>query len=258
MNIKTLCLITLLSSQLGACTSGNSPTLGVSTPESPSALLADLTGVWRGGSSGTYYLRQSGETVLWYGESSAESPAWAQVAIGKRDSQNQIQMDWYDVPKGNSANRGNLTASVLPQAKLAELSHTGSLNESDWEMLSPAPAYPLVMQDNPMPMLPPTSNFSGVWKDLMGARFYLSQHGQELVGYAESAPNQPEWSAILYGKVSGSNLRLNWAGLPKSTQASFSLSSGTQRMNSPNANILMLDQSAPGQMIGMSKWARVN
>lgn len=225
-------------------------------PTAEPELLTNLTGVWKGGSNGRYYLRQSGDKLLWYGESSANSPDWAQVAIGTR-SADRIEMEWYDVPKGGSSHHGTLKARLQPDQSLTEQSHTGPLNERDWKLQTQAPSYPLVDQDGPLLAEEPAYDYSGVWKDLSGARFYLSQQGTKIVGYAESSPSNPSWSAIIYGKISGNTLRLSWAGLPKSTQANFSFSSGVQRMKSPNANILQLQEGSQTPVIGMSKWARV-
>lgn len=228
----------------------------LATPEPQ--LLANLTGVWKGGSNGRYYLRQSGETVYWYGESSTNSPAWAQVAIGKRNADNQLIMDWYDVPKGNSAASGTLTAGVMPDNKLSEETHTGPLNESDWTLQTQTPSYPLVEQQGAVLLLPTQLNLSGVWKDLSGARYYLTQKNNRIVGYAESSPSNPSWSAVITGSVSGSKVYIGWAGLPKSTQPDFSLKSGRQALTVPNNNILQLDEnSVQGAALGMSKWARV-
>lgn len=227
-------------------------------PTAEPVLLDNLTGVWKGGSNGRYYLRQSGETVVWYGEAQATSPDWAQVAIGKRNSDNQLVMDWYDVPKGASSGIGKLSADIMPENKLSEATHTGSLNESDWTLQTSAPSYPIIQQSSALLLVAPQADLTGVWKDLSGARFYLTQHNNKLIGYAESSPNNPNWSAVIYGSVSGSKVYLTWAGLPKSTQPDFSLSSGRHTMNISSVNMLSLvEESVQGKALGMSKWGRV-
>jgi hypothetical protein len=65
----------------------------------------DLTGVWDCDDGGTYYLRQSGDTLWWFGEPSYEPGGWSNVAIGII-SGDTIDLDWSDVPKGSTMNDG--------------------------------------------------------------------------------------------------------------------------------------------------------
>jgi hypothetical protein len=76
----------------------------------------DLTGTWGCNDGGTYFIRQIGNTVWWYGEgapsqsvsqSSNTNPAWANVAYGTITGDN-IVLFWADVPMGSDLNSGSL------------------------------------------------------------------------------------------------------------------------------------------------------
>ncbi|HSO18283.1 MAG TPA: hypothetical protein VLT88_02425 [Desulfosarcina sp.] len=72
---------------------------------------ADLTGRWSGNDGGTYYLRQQGSTLVWYGEAAPNHPAWSNVFTG-RIREGRIKGRWTDVPKGRRAGSGILELAV--------------------------------------------------------------------------------------------------------------------------------------------------
>jgi hypothetical protein len=53
----------------------------------------DLTGVWNCDDKGTYYLRQIGNTLWWYGEQKSNNPLWSNVAHGTI-TDNTINLEW--------------------------------------------------------------------------------------------------------------------------------------------------------------------
>ena len=63
------------------------------------ASVTDLTGVWKSGIGGTYYIQQIGDTIWWYGEAKDTNPSWSTVATGTIDG-STINLNWADVPKG--------------------------------------------------------------------------------------------------------------------------------------------------------------
>ena len=67
----------------------------------------DLTGRWSGNDGGTYYLRQEGDVLYWYGEAAAERPSWSNVFVG-RIHEGRIEGNWTDVPKGRATGSGTL------------------------------------------------------------------------------------------------------------------------------------------------------
>ncbi len=74
--------------------------------------FADLTGTWTvNGGAGKYYIKQIGEEIWWYGESSSSNPLWSNSAHGKYSS-GTVTLEWADVPKGSIANHGILVLQV--------------------------------------------------------------------------------------------------------------------------------------------------
>ena len=98
----------------------------------PFAAMADLTGTWQGNDGGTYYLRQVGETLYWYGESAPNHPNWSNVLRGRIHG-NRITAQWADVPKGNIMNQGNMNLEVRNGGNVLVAIHkTGGFGGSRW------------------------------------------------------------------------------------------------------------------------------
>ncbi len=95
------------------------------------AALPDLSGRWTCDDGGTYYLRQVGNAVWWYGESSSNSPRWSNVAHGSYEGR-RLRLDWADVPKGQTSSSGILVLSVVSPDKLEATSKTGGFGGSVW------------------------------------------------------------------------------------------------------------------------------
>ncbi len=71
-----------------------------------------LTGLWKSNTGASYYIRQIGNTVVWFGERPENNRiAFSNVAFGTR-SGNRINLEWADVPKGRSNGSGNLVLQV--------------------------------------------------------------------------------------------------------------------------------------------------
>jgi hypothetical protein len=75
----------------------------------------ELTGAWAGNDSGVYYIRQVGDCVWWFGTEVRDIElgptsqlGFANVASG-RIIGSQIDLEWVDVPLGNTVNGGGLT-----------------------------------------------------------------------------------------------------------------------------------------------------
>ncbi|KAA1243490.1 T9SS type A sorting domain-containing protein [Aquimarina sp. RZ0] len=93
-----------------------------------------LNGKWRGNDNGSYYIRQIGNTVVWFGERNYSSgiPGWANVAVGTRTG-NTIQLNWSDIPKGNAGGRGTLTLFVRNKNEITRSAVTGGFGGSNWK-----------------------------------------------------------------------------------------------------------------------------
>lgn len=75
----------------------------------------ELTGAWAGNDSGTYYIRQVGDCVWWFGTEVRDvalgptsQRGFANVATG-RITGTQVDLEWADVPLGDTVNGGGLT-----------------------------------------------------------------------------------------------------------------------------------------------------
>jgi hypothetical protein len=74
-----------------------------------------LTGAWEGNDSGVYYIRQVGDCVWWFGTEVRDvelgpirQRGFANVASG-RIVGSQVDLEWVDVPLGDTVNGGGLT-----------------------------------------------------------------------------------------------------------------------------------------------------
>jgi hypothetical protein len=75
------------------------------------AVAADVTGRWRSDDGGTYFVRQIGDEVWWYGESGDGARGWANVLHGTIDGR-IITATWADVPRGSAQSSGTITLFV--------------------------------------------------------------------------------------------------------------------------------------------------
>lgn len=94
---------------------------------------ADLTGRWSCDDGGTYYLRQAGDQLYWFGEAAGNHPAWANVFTGKV-SGSRVEGAWLDVPKGRAAGSGRLELVVEADGdRLRAVQRTGGFAGSRWK-----------------------------------------------------------------------------------------------------------------------------
>jgi hypothetical protein len=103
----------------------------------------DLTGTWSCNDGGTYFIRQVGNIIWWYGESAppqgiaqalATKSDWANVAYGASTGDN-IVLFWADVPKGSGLNSGSLALKHSYSGGTDILSKqfdTGGFSGSQW------------------------------------------------------------------------------------------------------------------------------
>jgi len=98
-----------------------------------STVWANLTGQWSCNDGGTYYLRQIGSRLHWYGEvGTGAQPAWTNVFNGSiRDG--RITGQWADVPKGRSSGSGKLVLEINNRGTvLRSMEKTGGFKGSRW------------------------------------------------------------------------------------------------------------------------------
>lgn len=81
--------------------------------------------------------------------------------------------------------------------------------------------------------MPP--DLTGVYTAKPGGTFYITQTGNNVYWYGEENSQNPFWSNIAYGTISGNTISLNWFDVPK----------GQTR----NIGTLTLDVTQPSGMI---------
>ena len=96
------------------------------------AYAIDLNGTWFSNDGGTYYIRQMGNEVWWYGEAAAVSPLWSNTAHGTFDGIVALILNWADVPKGVTAGNGMLIIEVLSENDMLLIYGTGGFSGSEW------------------------------------------------------------------------------------------------------------------------------
>ena len=123
--------------------------------------------VWRADDGGTYYLRQSGDTVFWAGLSADDGRSFTNVFRGTWPSgSDQITGEWADVPRGRHLSAGELTLWVETEkgvpVRLFKERETGGFGASRWDLIAEEhrPAAPPIILDDP-----PSADGSvtGVW-----------------------------------------------------------------------------------------------
>jgi hypothetical protein len=91
----------------------------------------DLTGVWNCDDGGTYYIRQIGNEISWFGESSSMNPSWSNIAWGNL-SDKVLNLQWRDVPKGRNMLSGTLQLQVISNNAFKVVSKEGKFGGSTW------------------------------------------------------------------------------------------------------------------------------
>jgi len=101
-----------------------------------SAAWGDLTGRWSGNDGGTYYLRQTGSHLHWYGEAADAQPAWSNVFSGRIQG-TRIKGRWADVPKGRTKGAGDLELVLEKDGnELRVVNKTGGFDGSRWTRIA--------------------------------------------------------------------------------------------------------------------------
>ena len=80
-----------------------------------------LTGAWEGSEGGTYYIRQVGDCVWWFGTEIEDiepgvtgQPGFSNVAAGRLDG-TRVDVEFVDIPLGNVMGGGGLTLVYDPE-----------------------------------------------------------------------------------------------------------------------------------------------
>lgn len=110
----------------------------------PAVCVADLTGKWSCDDGGTFYLRQIGNSLYWYGECDKIEPAWSNI-LTARIKGDQIRGNWVDVPKGRNMGSGNLHLAIKQGGNvLVAIDKTGGFGGSRWTRVGYKPTSKLL------------------------------------------------------------------------------------------------------------------
>jgi hypothetical protein len=90
---------------------------------------SNLSGVYKCNDGGTYYVRQNGNNLWWYGES-GDGVGWTNIFKGTIRG-NDINGNWIDVPKGNNQGAGVMNLRVS-DGKFISTYKTGGFSGSEW------------------------------------------------------------------------------------------------------------------------------
>ncbi|HEY6873064.1 MAG TPA: hypothetical protein VI298_10105 [Geobacteraceae bacterium] len=95
------------------------------------AETADLSGAWRLPGGATFFVRQVGTEIWWFGEQSPQNPRWTNVAHGTVNG-NVIRVQWVDVPKGRTNHTGTLALQVVAPDHLVVIENPNDFVSADW------------------------------------------------------------------------------------------------------------------------------
>jgi hypothetical protein len=91
----------------------------------------DLTGIWHTRTGATFFVRQLGSEIWWFGTYSLALPTpWTHVASGRMEG-NVIRVRWVDVPQGLSRNSGTLGLKVVAPDHLVVVENPNDFS-ADW------------------------------------------------------------------------------------------------------------------------------
>jgi hypothetical protein len=100
-------------------------------PPPPVAVSTNLTGRWNCNDGGTYFVRQTGSELWWYGQSHDGGATWSNVFHGNI-SGNQVNGRWADVPHGKLRNAGEMSVEIVGSNTLRAVRKTGGFGGSEW------------------------------------------------------------------------------------------------------------------------------
>lgn len=75
------------------------------------AQASNMTGAWNCNDGGVYFIRQVGNQIWWYGQSSDGGQTWSNVFQGTITG-SRIIGSWADVPKGSIRGYGEMTLRI--------------------------------------------------------------------------------------------------------------------------------------------------
>lgn len=94
------------------------------------------------------------------------------------------------------------------------------------------------------------ADLTGAWTSDSGGTYYIRQLQAEIWWYGEAQPNDPAWSNVAYGNISGNKLKLKWSDVPKGQIANNGI---LELELKPNGKLLATKKTGD---FGDSEWTR--
>jgi hypothetical protein len=82
------------------------------------------------------------------------------------------------------------------------------------------------------PVAPPIIDLTGDWNCDDGGMYYIRQFGTTIWWYGEHSPNNPDWSNVMRGTISGNTINADWTDVPKGSVMQY----GTLNLNIESNN----------------------
>jgi hypothetical protein len=127
MNMAAIAIVVPLMASLAGCGKRQDSATQTKLVEQST----DLTGVWNAGGA-TFYVRQLGKEIWWYGELSSTNPRWTNVARGTVDDK-LVNVKWVDVPRGETRGDGTLTLRIVDARHMTIEVNPNDFWVRDWE-----------------------------------------------------------------------------------------------------------------------------
>lgn len=186
----------------------------------------ELNGYYSADDGGTYYLRQVGAKVYWYGED--ENGAFANVLAGTI-SGNKITARWWDVPKGKAQGSGEITLEIRGDGESLVKTSTGPFGAKTWKKGAitmttiggvPVPTgFQPVVKSRGAAYLGGANNLTAAWDANDYAVYYVRElPSGEVIWFAEHRfydYSQPAFTHVFIGKKTGTTITGEWIDVPK-------------------------------------------
>lgn len=155
---------------------------------------SDLNGAWSCNDKGTYYIRQIGNSVVWFGEQNftGSRPAFANVGIGSR-SGDVITINWADVVKGNTRGKGTLQLRVTGNNSIQKIGGSG-FGGSQWNRIQAAPSLDGLWTNA-------DRNTDGI------SKLQISNNSTRLRAWGACTPTDCDWGTTSFSKYGSTAYR---------------------------------------------------
>jgi hypothetical protein len=153
----------------------------------------DLTGIWQGNNEGTYYIRQTGIEVFWFGDGGT---AYQNVFHGKIYG-NLLFGDYADVPSGKNRNSGSVILRINSNNELERIWYSGASKNSRFTrggQVTPDPS----TSDSPV------GKWETTWSDGSTVITFVKQENRIIGTY-------PYKSGRIEGTLEGNTIHGTWS-----------------------------------------------